>query len=1149
MIMSYDDFKSIVPERTKKFVDKVLEVYQSYVYQHSFTIQINYKGVTDDNLELFVIFLLALEQFEKNNISMSFFDRYKKYNIITNEYVNIKIKDDAISDIRIFNKLSEILCPFNFYENYMYLTPERIIYNYISEDDLSALFYVDCKEMDKEYKNLADQEENKLIHDIEMNFYKDLPYDLIVFLENSAQIFYYFNRNSFSNEIIKTYDDYVVSSLLISIYLNKSYISNYLDSKGITKNYIGKKFEFNYNSSWNVFLPIYATILKKYYSKIIFEGKNKNIERKNLGIANVMSNIFDNNLTNSRVVDSILYDLNLKSTEFDDFVNKVNDFEKEYLYLKDKEEIEKFYTGMNNDVIKFLEFISKVYTVLNDKKLEEIFDKNYIKNTKDLMIISCFIGSYFFNNKYIDYFKDNEISYEKLLKFLNLKISSEDINSVNFDFDIIKKYMKNIFLIANNKNKKDLTIDQLLNDILNNECISNIITEINPNLNLKCKLTDIIDAYLIHKEELRKYELEKKFFGNMKKETVEYIKKTETICQYISEYKENVLFFTYDDLVQISLFLTLVGEYRLFHKYDELIITSLNSMYDHNDMKKYPKFDEVLYKAGFTDSTKYNIDFIYNNFGKYVFGGNNKNKKKKDIEIKDIFTNIFGCSFETSETLNKFLFDIEFDKSKLKNYDEYFINFKEENFIEKVKLKIQYDSITNYYENLSKIYQILKEIDSENNNINNIEDSSQLLACFTEENSNSNLRISLLKNRKINLESYLKYLNISNEEFINYKNKEVNYHIIDEKFSHLYYLSFDNILMFLFGKLPQLPGLSQVSEQHNKFVDYIKSLNQNPNIVEEEISSGKEVIVPMTQDEQIKYFNSIPVNKLEYSISSVSSFGKELSEHSLVIADEYLKIALMDSNENSVICNIQEELDKINPKKDIRSFFRKKVTGAKKIKQNKAILNNLNQFLEEKEKTLYEQIEHFEYLKKLIALYMYRLNNYILKLETIDDFEKNGNSIIQNMDYQIVKQIYNDKLSDFKKSLILSTEQYQKINLLLKTHAITLSKISTYRNTFIPNLYMELSIRDGIISEKESIDSLKKINDLLDNMVITNNKLLNQKEFNNITERDIVKIDDNISKSITDILMNEHLIENNNINKKDNSVKVKKYIIKKRSEK
>lgn len=80
---------------------------------------------------------------------MSFFDRYRNYKIITNKNVNITKSKDY--NTKIFNKLSEILCPFDFYENYMYLTPESIIYNYISEDELSAFFYVDCEEMDKEY--------------------------------------------------------------------------------------------------------------------------------------------------------------------------------------------------------------------------------------------------------------------------------------------------------------------------------------------------------------------------------------------------------------------------------------------------------------------------------------------------------------------------------------------------------------------------------------------------------------------------------------------------------------------------------------------------------------------------------------------------------------------------------------------------------------------------------------------------------------------------------------------------------------------------------------------------------------------------------------------------------------------------------------
>ena len=656
-------------------------------------------------------------------------------------------------------------------------------------------------------------------------------------------------------------------------------------------------------------------------------------------------------------------------------------------------------------------------------------------------------------------------------------------------------------------------------------------------MNFKSNLVNTIESYNCHKEELRKYKLEQKFFGDMPKETIEYIKEAEKIHQFISEYRENINFFTEDDLIQISLFFTLIVEYRLNKKCDELTVMSLGNMFKNIDIKKYTEFDKILCKLNTVDSIKYNsikynMDFIYNNFGKYVFGGNNKNKEKKNIEIKDIFTNIFGCSFSTSTALNKFLFDIEFDKSKLKNYDEYFINFKEEKFIEKVKNKIRYNSITDYYENLSKIYQILKEIDSENNNINNIEDSSQLLACFIKGDS-SNLRISLLKNRKINLESYLKYLNISNEKFDNYKNKEVNYHIIDEKFSHLYYLNFDSILMFLFGKLPQ------ASEQHNRFVDYIKWLNQNPNIVEEEMESGKEVIVPMTQDEQIRYFNNLPINKLEFNIPAISSFGKDLSEHSFVIADEYLKIALMDSDENNVICNIQQELDKINIKTEKKLFFRKKISGTEKIEQNRTTLNNLNKFLEEKEDNLYKQIEHFEYLKKLIAIYVYRLNNYILELENVTNNFHSKKNHFESIDTEIIEQISNDKLLDFKKALILSTEQYQKINLLLRTHAITLSKISTYKNTIIPNLYIELSIKDGIISEKESLESLKKISDLLDNMVSNNNQLLNQKDFSgNLPKNAVLKLSDETKKSIERILENEHIkgFDSQNINQ-NNDIK------------
>ena len=1140
MDMSYQKFISFVPIDTKEYLDNFLKLYKWYIIDKNIS-KTKFKN-EDYETHIFVLLLSA---------------KYKNIFTINDNVKKIESLEEIFEDY--FSELSGILCDCSNLERCVYLIPDQIILNYLrynidyyDQDFLSDTSYSELLKMKaEEYVDLAKNNVVKMNSEyvieknVEIEFFKNLSYELIVFLKKSAEIFKYFSNHSrgYDTNLISTNSDACVASMLISISLMDNKVSSYLKSIGIDESIINETFNMNYYKDFKFDVPSsYVALLKVYFNDFIFGGKNKNIERNKLAIENVISNIFDSNFTSSRVVDAVLYKLNLSSDDLFDFTDKVKLFEKNYLILKEKQEKQEFYGNIHSDVVKFLEFVSKTYTVI---KNNEIYRNNIIKNENDFMILSIFISSYFFNNSYVDYFKNNGISYEKLINYLEIKITKKQIETINPSLDILKQYEQIIF--ATKLDKEKITINNILSGILNSECIYNLINQINPNMNLKSNLVNTIESHNCHKEELRKYKLEQKFFGDMPKKTIEYIKEAEKIHQFISEYRENINFFTEDDLIQISLFLTLIVEYRLNKRYDELTVMSLDNMFKNIDIKKYPEFDEILCKLNTVDSIKYklntvdsikynsikyNMDFIYNNFGKYVFGGNNKNKEKKNIEIKDIFTNIFGCSFSTSTTLNKFLFDIEFDKSKLKNYDEYFINFKEEKFIEKVKNKIRYNPIIDYYENLSKIYQVLKEIDSENNNINNIEDSSQLLACFIKGDS-SNLRISLLKNRKINLESYLKYLNISNEKFDNYKNKEVNYHIIDEKFSHLYYLNFDSILMFLFGKLPQ------ASEQHNRFVDYIKWLNQNPNIVEEEMEFGKEVIVPMTQDEQIRYFNNLPINKLEFNIPAISSFGKDLSEHSFVIADEYLKIALMDSDENNVICNIQQELDKINIKTEKKLFFRKKISGTEKIEQNRTTLNNLNKFLEEKEDNLYKQIEHFEYLKKLIAIYVYRLNNYILELENVTNNFHSKKNHFENIDTEIIEQISNDKLLDFKKALILSTEQYQKINLLLRTHAITLSKISTYKNTIIPNLYIELSIKDGIISEKESLESLKKISDLLDNMVSNNNQLLNQKDFSgNLPKNAVLKLSDETKKSIERILENEHIkgFDNQNINQ-NNDIK------------
>lgn len=1140
MIMSYQDFINIVPKETKEFVDVVLKLYKLYVIDNR-SIKVD-DGFYIDNekAKIFSILLLSKYQFDVNDITRVFFESNKLKYIAERFVIKEQCKKSIINE-EIFNKSSAIWCIFKCYENYSFLTPEAIILEYF-EKNCNDVFYsiikklfnenIDMISVFQEYKKIVVNYTKNVNKQLEIDFYQDLSYELIDYLEKSARVYKFFQmkKMEFNDELIATTDDTVIASLLISISLMKNRVALFLNSVGITKEKLEKCFKISYSSNSEfVIPPSYVAILKQYFDKYLFEGKNKNVERKNLSIEKVIGNILDRNFTNSRVLETVLSKSNFSIDYFDNFEEKLKEFEKECLIVKKQQKYQEFYGETSCDVIEFVDFVSKVHIIIKKSFDDGICNKKYISNEKDISNFSFFISSYFFKNSFINYFKENGISYEKVMKFLNISIKENEIEKVQSDIDLIIRQYKNI-IFGVTSDKKKVSIDTVMVGIGNTKfseshCIQNLIKDINPNLRISDDLSILINNYNINKESQRKYKLKQKFFGNMQGSTIEFVEKASSVYQRLLS-SSCTSQFSNNDMVEISIYLTSIMYYEGGN------IDFLKSLVN----------DKIFSKLGICNSPnsilenyEKNIDIIYKYFGKYVFGIKNKDKNKTEITMKDIYLNIFNKTVNDSLALYKFLDDVEFKITEYDNFDENASKFIEKKFEAAVEASIFFECI-NYFENLSKVYNNLCSL-FDSNKISDkiiILDASKLLTIFLEKNNSSSInsefknRLLLLEKRGMNLNSYLNYLNINEDDFYKYENSKINYRIIGEKFSDIYESTLDEIIIDIFKE----------NDFGYKFSDYIISLNHDPSVIAIEMETGEEVIVPMTKDEQINYFNNLPTSKLEFNIPSISSFGRELSEHSFIIADEYLKIAEMETGENDVIYNIQEELDKLSSKNDIRLFFRRKLSGLQKLEQNKTILNNLNKFLQEKEQTLYEQIEHFGYLKKLIAIYIYRLNNYILELENMikNGEETNFNQkSLENMDIEIIKQILNDKLVDFKKSLIMSTQQYKKINMLLGTHALTLSKVSTYRNTVIPNLYMELSIRDGIISEQESLDSLKKINDLLNNMITNNNQLLDQYDFKkkDLLNSKILEINDEICESVKQILIGEHLMESNNAGSKN----------------
>lgn len=113
-----------------------------------------------------------------------------------------------------------------------------------------------------------------------------------------------------------------------------------------------------------------------------------------------------------------------------------------------------------------------------------------------------------------------------------------------------------------------------------------------------------------------------------------------------------------------------------------------------------------------------------------------------------------------------------------------------------------------------------------------------------------------------------------------------------------------------------------------------------------------------------------------------------------------------------------------------------------------------------------EQVKRLDYAKKLVALFVTRLNDYISKiknalvelstLETVNRFEK--------LEIKSMKEILEKDLINYEKAVSVHTSQYENMNFLFTNYAISLNQMMTYHNTLLPSLFIAVAISSGILA-------------------------------------------------------------------------------------
>lgn len=1135
--MNYDEYIKMIPKETYDFVNLALKLIDFYIIDDNKIVIENIGTIDGLESKIFTILLFVNYHQGYNNLTNILLNEYQ----IKPEFINFdNIKDFENYDVdynKVFGKTVAIFMPFVFEETYIFLTSQRIIYEYYnkfsSEIALSRMFSKSqwYTMFNSKYSAYLISLEDDLLKPKKLDFYKDLSYNVVSYLNKAAQIFKHFQmcKADKYNNIIKTEEDFTVASLLLSIYFSEdSKMLSFFESIGLKKDFCKSKLLNDTTIKTCEERYFYPSLLK-YFKRYLDDGLNKAVAKKDLTVEKIISNIFDRNFTNSFVTEIVLNDAGLSLSDFSDFENKVKAFEEEYEFIERQKKMDKFFGGTPNETIEFVYFASKVHQFIKTNMNNKC--KKYINDESDISAISFFISSYFKTNDFIPYFKANGISKEKVLNIFGLNLKKEEIESIEVDVDlIINNYSDIVFGYTSDKEKVD--INAVLFSLGNcqkikSSSILKLVKDINPDIRISDNFINLVKDYKENQESIRKYTLEQKFFGNMQEESIEFVKKASQVYQAL-EKSDKTTPFTRDDLVEIAIFYTAIQ----FYDTDECDYL--------NQLKKVSIGDTLSIR--YVSDYKDNIDIIYNLFGKYIFGGKNKGKDKSEITIRDIYTNIFNKNINNSIALYKFLNDIGFNYEKFINFDEVFADYLEQSIINKVKQSINGESKKNYFENLSQIYKCLLNMAKEgklvyniNDNIEEIKSAARLLSILISEHTTIEKYLLLLSKRGINLENYLRYLNISLDDFNKYKKEEIDYLLIEKEFRE--YNSYHDYLFFLREQSARgiISIIKEAFKEHDNgylYGNFIKFMNQSPEIVAKEMDTGEEVIIPLSKEERINKLMTMPTATIDDDLKSVFNFGRELTDYALVIADEFVDIAINDSG-NERVLDIQGEITKLSRKP---SIFTKKKPLSEKIAYNKAILDNLNDVLKENETRMIEVIEHLGYLKKLIATYIYRVNEYNNVLQTaIDYFEKSKTTGLKNIDNETLLQTLNDRLKDYQGALIISVGQYQKVSTLLKTYYINLNRTSNARNTTIPNLYIELSIRDSIAFAKESLSDLENINALLDNIVTANNQVLENKTLkikgkNNEVPKELI---DSIRKE----LETSDLIATNTDDEKDDNSK------------
>ena len=1086
MNLTYEEYLNLIPEDTKNFVKRILQ----YI-DIRWSVEASGHSMANAN-DVAVCMACSLLAAWENNEARG------KLSACGCRVGNIQFSEDCLKELtterekELFERYSSLFLTFSdksqYYSQSMYDILKGVMYK-SCEYSLSSLFGINDNSC-KYIKSYADTLKKERTEEIEADLYKNLPVDVVFYLEYAskirAELLKLFKRYSIvEDKYIKNNDSYLVPlSLFYTLFeLDTTEVKDilvYFNGKGITRDAVKKL----------VRIPVASEVKKnnanleciKYLYKPYFEAK----DGEDINVKTIVKRLLDRNVTNNIGVERILSSLNVRAQDLSNMDEEID----KYKEVERDRQIREFYDGLNVDTRDYINFATKIYQLLLEKMKEGKHNKYILSGEDDADTLALYIASSFYNTNVEKFYVGYGVSLDKVLKLLNITITKEEIDSQKLDSRITMDRFARFVNDGVNANKKSsaITIDNVAMNLCNREfnksmAMEHIFEGIRRDIDLPEDFTNRVRSYLTKLERDRRDKLIEQIF---KDKSNEYYNFMEMAYKAYDAMNRTIHGKEHDDIENIKLAILYAVLYT--NHEDSKIYKYLGITDDDIDDWYERRIDAYL-------DGKLDINVVASKLVPFVTEENGKIKvkifTKENKDMKTVrFLASLNINYDDLCDLDKLREEIKVKEQRelLRKQVDECLDFK----FDIVSKNIVVDAVRIYEYLVNNKRGIVEQLSD-----SDIEDLSLFLGLIEGYVSEDKTTYNIVYRSNdeydnITYERVLELLGYSADELNS--DKDLNYDIFIEYFkkycdSKKITITKNDLTRTLFGK---------DSDVVRKIVE---SFGVDYTVYKAEFIYNKDYIDTLSMEERATILAELKAYELEPdSTTDIVSYGSELGIHTKYINSEFPEV-VKQGERNSSVASIKDVIDKIYSKetstrKKQSWFDRIFGTGEQEepsIDINEDVLEELKKKVIEHINPLYQDIKTFEDLVRYMEVYRKKNLEYLDKVNDAIEYyrirmnEIDKDDVLETLKIDVYLKALNAKRDSFVLTDQLLRNYIYSLYVLIKGDLTTITGLEMARDTLIPLIGASNLMNNGIDNQRMGIEANKYIAKLLESVVSKNN--------------------------------------------------------------